>query len=257
MTGGQLRRWERQGPDTNIALRLSEGVLGIDVDDYDGRAGGSTLRRLVELCGPLPPTVRSSSRDDGLSGIYLYRVPVGLPWVGVVDVGQPDGEITGGIELIWRMCRYAVCWPSVHPERRRYRWWGPDGQRLQDLPSLEDLPWLPAKHVAMLVKPDPHAADHLFAPRAAVLGSPGVRDRDPRAVSILERELSEMRRSRPGRRNDRLNRAAFTLAGLSELDAITVSSMLLQAALDAGLEHGEAVATITSGMTAGTRLLLS
>ena len=31
----QVRRWERSDPDANIALRLPDGVIGIDLDLYE------------------------------------------------------------------------------------------------------------------------------------------------------------------------------------------------------------------------------
>src|SRR5262245_39607575 len=58
----------------NVALRLPEGLLGIDIDAYkipDARA------QLEARTGSLPATTWSSSRDDG-SGIYVYRVSPGL-----------------------------------------------------------------------------------------------------------------------------------------------------------------------------------
>ena len=36
-------------------------VLGLDVDDYDDKHGGETMRRLADEWGLLPATVRSTS----------------------------------------------------------------------------------------------------------------------------------------------------------------------------------------------------
>lgn len=123
------------GPEAagNIALRLPADVLGIDVDAYDGKPGAATLRDTEATHGSLPPTWRTTSRDDGTSGIRLFRVPPGKSWA---DVG-------GAVEVIHRGWRYAVVWPSVHPENRTYRWVSPDGVTSTVPPAVDDLPLLP------------------------------------------------------------------------------------------------------------------
>ncbi len=134
--------WAEQTPDGNIALRLPPDVIGIDVDHYDGKDGGGTLAALESLHGPLPDTWRTGSRADGVSGIRLYRVPEGLRW---------PGDLGNGIEVIQTRHRYAVVWPSVHPNGGTYRWTGPDGiTRASGVPSPADLALLPAEWVEAL-----------------------------------------------------------------------------------------------------------
>jgi len=119
----------------NIALRLPQHVIGIDVDAYDGKPGAATLAAHLAQHGDLPPTWRSTSRDDGISGISLYRVPEGLHW---------PGDLGGGIEVIQYRHRYVVAPPSLHPEGRAYRWITPDGATSATaVPHVDDLPWLP------------------------------------------------------------------------------------------------------------------
>lgn len=131
--------WSEQFPDGNIGLRLPPGVIGIDVDHYDGKDGGGTLAALQDLHGPLPETWRTGSRADGVSGIRLYRVPEGLRW---------PGDLGNGIEVIQTRHRYAVVWPSIHPNGGTYRWTGPDGvTRASGVPTLEDLAPLPHRWV--------------------------------------------------------------------------------------------------------------
>ena len=91
-TPDDLGRWARDGYITghnsdrrhhdahNLALRLPPNMIGFDVDDYGDKHGADTMRGLVDKLGPLPPTVRSTSRGDGVSGIHLYRAPPGLSW---------------------------------------------------------------------------------------------------------------------------------------------------------------------------------
>ena len=78
----QVRRWIRSDPGGNIALRLPEDVIGIDLDLYpDPSKDHPAIERiaaweaLVGELGPLPESPRATSRDDGISGICLYRVP--------------------------------------------------------------------------------------------------------------------------------------------------------------------------------------
>lgn len=118
----------------NIALRMPANIIGLDVDAYGDKPGAETLALAEAAHGPLPPTWRTTSRDDGTSGIRLYRVPEGLAW---------PGEIGGATEIIQARHRYAIVWPSTHPEGRTYRWIGPDGVVSTTVPDPESLPLLP------------------------------------------------------------------------------------------------------------------
>ena len=115
----------------NVALRLPRGVVGIDVDDYDGKPGGATMQAIVDAHGSPPRTWKSTSRT-GASGIRLYRVPE--------DLELPNG--LAGVDIIQYHHRYAVVAPSVHPEGRAYRWIGPDGTE-GGFPVPSELPELP------------------------------------------------------------------------------------------------------------------
>ncbi len=129
--------------DGNIALRLPRGVLGIDVDAYGDKPGALTLESAESEHGTLPPTWRTTSRDDGVSGIRLYRIPEGLAW---------PGEIGPATELIQYGHRYAIVWPSVHPEGRTYRWITPDGVVSATPPDVDALPLLPQEWVDGLTR---------------------------------------------------------------------------------------------------------
>jgi hypothetical protein len=146
-TDAQVSAW--MAADHNLALRLPPVVIGLDVDAYAEKPGGRTLETLTAGWGPLPPTWTTTSRDDGASGIRLYRVPTGIEdW---------PTEAGPGIELIRFAHRYAVVPPSVHPEGRQYRWLRPDGSTANgELPGLGDLPELPPGWLAGLTG---HGAD--------------------------------------------------------------------------------------------------
>ena len=149
-----IHAWTEDHGGGNIALRLPPGVLGIDCDHYGNKPGGAVLADWESRLGPLPATWRTTSRDDGISGIRLYRIPEGLRWPGILGPG---------IETIRTEHRYAVTWPSLHPGGSTYRWITPDGATaLTDVPNVDDLPDLPAAWVEHFTKGE-HATDQ---PRA-------------------------------------------------------------------------------------------
>jgi hypothetical protein len=128
--------WAEEAPGSNLALRLPNDVIGIDVDHYDGKDGGGTLGALVAQYGPLPDTWMTGSRNDGVSGIRLFKVPEGLRW---------PGDLGGGIEIIQARHRYAIAWPSVHPKGGTYVWTHPDCGEPEEgtVPKVSWLPDLP------------------------------------------------------------------------------------------------------------------
>lgn len=132
--------WAEDFRDGNLALRLPDGVIGIDVDAYGAKTGGQAYAEAIKRWGPLPPAPRSSSREGDLaSGIRLFRVQPGTALATKIDF--PELGI-GDIEIIQRHHRYVVAWPSIHPEGRGY-WWVNDLGQLQAIPNLDELPWLP------------------------------------------------------------------------------------------------------------------
>lgn len=143
-----LDAWGSRWPaDSNVGLRMPAGVVGIDVDSYDGKPGAETLAQLIAELGPLPPTWTSTSRGSeagpGTSAIAFYRIPDGTACRSL------GGE---GIEIVQRRHRYAVVFPSVHPTGRVYRWYTPDGHRADDgaVPGTEELPELPQRWLEWL-----------------------------------------------------------------------------------------------------------
>ena len=126
--------------NANIGLHLgvtSDGdyeLIGIDVDNYEDKAGGEQLARLEREHGKLPATWISSSRPLP-SGIRFYRVPKGYAFVG---------KASGAIDIVQRAHRYAVVWPSWNPDSdAQYAWWAPDGRRVEGLDELPDANTLP------------------------------------------------------------------------------------------------------------------
>lgn len=177
-SGPDVQAWV-DGPTGagNVALRLPPGVYGLDVDNYGGKTGGAALTRLVDGLGPLPATWTVSSRDDGVSGIRLLRaeLPVGRRWRD-----EPAGH-GAGIEAIHLGHRYAVVWPSVHPDTgRKYRWTRPDGTAADgEVPSIDGLPMMPATWVEGLSEPGEVRTGEMAGHHEAVETVAGWREGEP------------------------------------------------------------------------------
>lgn len=111
-------------------------VLGIDVDNYtdhedDGvkkeKRGGEQLAELEEKYGRLPDTWISSARADGVSGIRFFLAPPNLQW---------RGKAADAIDVIQPGHRFAVVWPSWHPEGGQYLFTQPGQAPDGTLPNL-------------------------------------------------------------------------------------------------------------------------
>lgn len=136
-----MQTWAEQYPGANVAMPTPAGVVGIDVDNYGGKTGGQTLAEAEKRWGKLPPTYRSTSRDDNVSGIRLYRVPLGTQLRDGITF--PEFHI-GGIDVIQPHHRYAMVWPSRHPSGALYVWIDElDGSVMEHPPAVADLPPLP------------------------------------------------------------------------------------------------------------------
>ena len=118
----------------NMALRLPAGVIGIDVDNYNGKNGAEILSDLEAQLGALPPAPMLHSGREDDSGIRIFRVPVDT---------MLTTAIVGGVEFIQWFHRYALAPPSVHPEGRQYGCTDSAGEEADYLPPIEELPDLP------------------------------------------------------------------------------------------------------------------
>lgn len=134
-----LQAWMEERANSNIALHmpmhLDYEIVGVDVDAYGEKVGRRTLAELEAQLGELPPTWRSTSRDDGTSGIRFFKVPSALRW---------PTTFGAGIDSVTVVHRYAVVAPSVHPEGRTYRWIDPQGvDQIGAVPRPDDMAMLP------------------------------------------------------------------------------------------------------------------
>jgi hypothetical protein len=140
-TREQIDAWISEGRYFNLATRMPDTVIVIDVDGY--RGGLPELADLEGKHGVLPDTWTATARNDGSKHRY-YRVDGRRVWAN-------PGE---GIDIIHWGWRYTVLPPSVHPGTGTpYNWFTPSGQLSglgMDFPSPDDLTELPVAWVELL-----------------------------------------------------------------------------------------------------------
>jgi DNA polymerase I-like protein with 3'-5' exonuclease and polymerase domains len=204
-TPEDLVGWVGTHPSHSIALRMPEDIIGIDVDAYAKgqvvKHGDRTLTELEQRLGALPATWSSTARGaDAASRIRFYRVPARRYVTKFPDV-----------EIIQRHHRYAVVWPSPHPDAGDiYRWYAPDGRVSEQPPKPIELPLLPEAWVAGLSE---GATDAGPAAAAVELGH-----------ALLEQLVTD----------DRPACAEITSAALIAVDELSTA--------DAGSRHDTAIA---------------
>ncbi|MFE7797002.1 bifunctional DNA primase/polymerase [Nocardia sp. NPDC057440] len=207
-----IMAWSDEQPSGNIGLRLPNSVVGIDVDHYSDKRGGDTLARAESLWGTLPPTVRSTSRIDGKSGIRLYHVEPGTQLETLIQFPELG---LGGIEVVQFFHRYCVVWPSLHPGTdRRYRWLDADGNITGDIPRPASLPLLPQGWVDGLKRQESAAITTTADVNKALQSLPSGRlsQRVKDAVTAAKTDLL----ANPGTRHDTTLKHVLRLLRLAE-----------------------------------------
>jgi hypothetical protein len=215
--------WWRRWPRANIAVATGE-TSDVVVVDIDLRHGGGEAWRTLIAGRPVieVPVVATGA------GWHLWFAHPRRP------IPNSAGRLGAGLDVRGDG-GYVIAPPSLHPSGCRYQWQRPPAGQLPVLPH-----WLEEACRPSIVE---HAEP---VPLPAGL--------DGWARAALRGEIDEVRHATEGTRNVTLNRAAFRLGQLTTsgiLDETTVADVLLAAALEAGLEHHEATATIRSGMSAG------
>jgi hypothetical protein len=144
-TEDEYKEWRSQRGGSNVCIRMPDNVIGIDVDNYSRKTGDANLEQFIadnEL-PPLPPTWTSSARPAP-SGIKWYTVDHGLRFVP---------EVCADVDLIQSGHRYALVWPSIHPDGSEYEWRDPKGKAVPsgDVPRLGELTELPREWMDALM----------------------------------------------------------------------------------------------------------
>lgn len=253
----QVAKWWAMWPDANIGLATGRVFDVLDLD-------GETAVDILDLVTPdeVPPGVLDGPRSITGNGVHFFLAPTG-------EGNRTDlGAKGSGID--WRGAGgYVVAPPSLHYlHGDRYEWDAHKGLAGQRFDLLHPLPvcadWL--LHLVKTCKPAPNTEAAL---RRKVLGLDAPKNKSrtrgsvatregttPYGRAILERAAGELRAAREGGRNHALNSAALCLghyvAG-GEIVQNDAESVLWDCARAIGLEGGETLETIKSGMTAGLK----
>lgn len=145
----------RPGNEVQYDGRTME-VIGIDVDAYKQKNGKSHLAELETTHGPLPNTWTSSARRDSVSGIRWYLVPFGYEYMGKPRLR--NGKASDSIEIVQRVHRYGVVFPSYNPDAKaQYCWYStgqaPDGIHVSPaIPRPEQMAELPESWFLFLTR---------------------------------------------------------------------------------------------------------
>lgn len=187
-TAERVTAWRKDPRSGNVGLRMPDGVVGADVDIYEEKRGDETLAALERRLGPLPATWVSTARDAP-SGIRFFRVPLGVRWKGAAGPS---------IDIISHGYRYAVAWPSIHPDTgTEYTWTLPDGTPAEGaVPCVGELPELPWAWVDDLTGAEETAEDYPEADTTEPTA-----DELAKAQAVLSKAVREVEESPNGRNN--------------------------------------------------------
>ena len=210
------RGWWREAPGANVGVLPPKGVLVLDIDEREA------LRWL-----PLPRGAPFHATPSGGFHVFL-RLPDG------VDL-PARARALPGVDLRGMGRAYVAAPPSRTPEGV-YR-------AILPLRPPEELPPVPEALLERLPKPAP-------APPPAVLGGAAS---PKRLAALLAWGADRVRRAPVGTRHDTLLRVARLMGGYLHLGLEEAQALhaLVEAALEAGLPHEEALRTARWGLEAG------
>lgn len=210
----QLVTWAGPHAGDSIAVRMPEGVIGIDVDHYTkggiDKNGAEQLTHLEQQLGPLPATWSSTARGSvegpGPSRIMFFRVPV----------ARYVGGLGNAIEVVQRHHRYAIVAPSVHAGvGAPYRWYSPAGEPVDAPPRPDQLAELPVAWVEHLAEGASSSTPEAAEPAAGfeLISLLTADHREPCAfvAGAVDEAAEELGRAAAGARHDTATRAVYNL----------------------------------------------
>ena len=234
VTDAELGQWWRWWPLAGVGIKTG-AVSGVVVVDVDPRHGGDkTLAALEEMHGALPATLTARTGGGGLHILFRH------PGYRVQNVQNDETRKLGaGLDVRGDGGQIAAA-PTIHASGRSYTWvdWTAEPADLPD--------WM---------------ADRLKAPPLPVVSTKPVQVTARLSGYVRAAIDGELRRiaNTPvgvGQRNAELFLASCrlgSLVGAGVLNAETAAQHLEQAALAKAIPHGEARATILSGLRTGAR----
>lgn len=245
----QVELWMDVYPDSNILLRLAKHIIGIDVDDYDDKHGARTMFAASREHDALPDTPFTSARGPGYSGIRYFMLDSRMDERNLKGDLGPDSHV----EIIRHSHRYAVVPPSWHQgAEQTYKWYTHSG----DIPHVTDIPHLPSAWYEHLTQ---KCSCFYEARKAQREQLSRYRQRPDNAQGTMlaqmdfEKNLETLSHLALGSRNNYLSRVAgrtflFDCLMNEVLDMEEVSTQLVEAGIEAGLDNNEISATLNSAM---------
>ena len=215
-TRDEIENWKQQFPNANIAIITGE-ISNLIVLDIDGQQGVDSVIRL----GGIPnntPIVRTGSGWQAYFSYPDFPVRNSAHKMPGLDLRAEGG--------------YVVAPPSIHPNRRIYRW--------SREPAIDSLLSPPFELTALLRPPKP-----VSPPRQRGAGG---------SDATYLHQVRLLAASTEGTRNDQLNRAAYTMGGLvgaGRLNRAVAETSLEAIARGIGLTDTEIAATVKSGIERG------
>ena len=175
-TRDEIEGWKQQFPNANIAI-VTGDISNLIVLDIDGQQGVDSVIRL----GGIPDSTPTVKTGNGWQVYFAhpgFRVRNFAHKMPGLDLRGDGG--------------YVVAPPSIHPNRRIYRW--------SCEPAIDSLFSPPFELTALLRPPKP-------------VSPPGQRGAGGSDATYLH-QVRLLAASTEGTRNDQLNRAAYTMGGL-------------------------------------------
>lgn len=215
---GAIETWHCEGHNAGIVTGAISGIVVLDCDTPDA------VVRAKELGIP-----ESTVSVRTAKGCHVYFNHPGFPVPNKTSL-LPGMDVRGDGGFV-------VAPGSVHPSGVLYEW-------IND-PAWHEIAPLPEWLLDMLCG-QPEAEAPSLPPIAA--------GRTPYGQRALESELTILRNTREGSRNDQLNRSAHALAQLAaggQIETGEAQTALRDAALAIGLEADEIERTLASGWQAG------
>ena len=218
-------RWQRT-PLANIGAatgsRSGFWVLDIDLPD-----GPENLAALEAKHSPLPATIEARTPHGGRHLFWAWSA-------SGPEIRNSAGRIGKGLDIRGEGGSITLP-PSILADGRCYRWVKTGAGTFADAPE-----WL----VKLVLPPPPPSRTEPKPPPDNI---------ESYVAAAAASELRELSGAQPGTRNDALNRAAFSLAGLVKADALPegwTRQQLEAHAVGAGLSVIETRRTIDSAFRA-------
>jgi hypothetical protein len=216
-----IRAWGRLHPRANIgvACGASSGIVVIDIDPRNG--GHESLARLAAKGRILPGGPRARTGNGGTHHFFRFDPRISNSKLGAgIDVKSTDG--------------YVVAAPSkIGPSKS-----GPGGSYCWDVSPFDvAVPRLPIWLTTMLA---PSAPPSRHRPHKFTFGG----------SSEVDRLAKWVAQGSEGERNNRLHWAACRVGEMAKEHKVSPAAAgqsLVSAAVQAGLENGNAAQTVNSG----------